>query len=176
MNLYEISNAIRLLTDAATTESGELPPGAEEQFDTESARLGLLLEQKVEVLCRVIAEHKAESKVLEAKADAFFDEGNRIKALARTQLNAAARWMAYIKRALEALEMQRIKVETFKVWIQRNGQPSLKVECDPERLPIEFQQFRCESNREALLAAWKADPLSLPSGVTCEVGTHLRIS
>lgn len=165
MKLYEISTAIRQLTDVDASDTGELAPDAEKQLDA----LGLLLEQKIDLVCRVIREQQAQAEVFRAEAQ-------RLQARAAVHANAAERLKAYVKQALESLDMKSIKTELFAVRIQRNGQPSIKLECDPEKLPVEFQQFTCEPNRKAILEAWKADPVSLPVGVTCEVGTHLRIA
>lgn len=161
MRLYEISEAIRFITDT----DAEL---TDEQIASVDA-LGLALETKVDNIAALIREDEARSVAYQAELD-------RLNAAKRTADNRADRLKVYLKSCLEAAGVPKVETPRFRVRIQTNSQSSVIVN-DVTRLPdwAKVVQAHISANREALLKAAEAGK-SLPDGVKVERGTHLRIA
>jgi hypothetical protein len=164
MKLYEIDNAILQML-SLSDETGELPEG----FDAELDALDMDRKQKLDNICRVIRHHEARGVAIQAEID-------RLKSAKESEDRTVKSLKDYCKLSMNAMGEAKIETDLFKLSICGNsGNPPVKIDCEPEQLPKEFQRVTVAADVARLLAVWK-EGRSLPEGVEVgERGTHLRI-
>ncbi len=162
MKLYEITDAI--LAALAESDDGELSPGAEDRLDD----LQISLEAKADNVARFIQHQEADAARFKAEAD-------RLAALANSAAAKARRLKDYLRNCLNVVGVKRLDTELFKLTVCRNGVPSVSLNgITPEELPSAYQRVKVEADSRKITEDWKAG-VTLPDGVTCETGTHLRL-
>lgn len=166
MKLYELANEYAAIELALADSDGEITPEIQAMLDSVESELPA----KVDGICSVL-RHQA------TRAAAAREEGERLAKLAQSREKAATRLREYLKANLERMNISRVETDRFKVRIQKNSVPSVRLAdgISPEDLPAEYVRFKPEANNSAIAMAWKAGK-SLPDGVEVSVGTHLRIS
>jgi hypothetical protein len=171
MKLYEIDNAILTML-ALSDETGELPEG----FAAELDALDMDRKQKLDNICRVIRHHEIRAAVIQSKFAAIQAELDRVKASKDSEDRTVKSLKDYCKLSMQAMGEAKVETDLFKLTICGNGgNPPVKIDCEPEQLPKEFQRVTVAADVSRLLAVWK-EGRALPEGVEVgERGTHLRI-
>lgn len=166
MKLYELANEYAAIELALADSDGEITPEIQTMLDSVESELPA----KVDGICSVFRH-------MMTRAAAAKEEAERILRLYQVRERAANRLKEYLKSNLERMGMTNIETDRFKVRIQKNSAPSVKVADGllPEDLPAEYVRFKPEVNNSAIAMAWKAGK-TLPDGVEVKIGTHLRIS
>jgi hypothetical protein len=163
MKLYEIPAALRTLEAQIEEAEGLLTPELEAQLDALSEEF----ESKAEYIGMLIREAKLE-------ADKWRAEEERVSNRRRSLDRRAEGLTRYLHTQMTAMGKDKIPGQLLTVALQRNSQPTIGFEGDPNELPARFRRFRVELNamevREALQAGQE-----LPEGVTIHHGTHVRI-
>ncbi len=160
MKLYEIQSEIAALL--AATDDGELPPDAEARLDG----LQMQLEEKADNICRLIRQREAEQA-------GYAEEADRLIRLADAARRDYERLKDYLRRTLTGLGLKRLDTALFKLSACKNSQPSVLL-ADSAEVPPQYSRVKVELDRKAVVEAWR-DGLTLPEGLTVEVGEHLRI-
>lgn len=173
VTLYELANARDILDEFLAESEGEVTPALEALLEELDGKA----EDKIERVGLYIREQLA-------TANAIDEEAKRLAARSAARKRAAEGLKAYLKRQMERLDKTKVDGLLCTVAIQKNSQPSVTSSCEPNALYAidEARPFvkRAEVvtytiDREALLAAWKADPSSVPAAIVVEQGTHVRI-
>lgn len=155
-------------------EIAELLAFAEDQFESVVDRYG----------------HKILN--LNAEAIGIKEELDRLTALYNQKKNAADRLKDFLKRQLEGRKVSKVKCATLSVWVQNNGQPSVRAVSESrieelyaegslavqQKVTYAVNYDRCVELAAADEAAKAADPnaeRTLPEGIVVERGTHLRV-
>lgn len=162
MQLYRIGNALTEIL-ASIPEDGEISP---EQLQAISAMEGQFADKAQDVAC-VIQHAKAYAEAAAAQA-------KRLTELARVKTNLAERLSDYLQNQMELTGQLKVETPLFKMWIQRNGAPSVNYDGDPAALPPGMQRVKVEVDKKAIADAAKAGG-TLPDGVTVVYNNHLRI-
>lgn len=192
MHLYEISDELQAIGFELVENGGELTPELEEAWEA----LEGAFEAKVERTIHVYRQLAAQAEAARAEAD-------RLRSLASSREKAADRLKDYLLLQMQRVGVEKLDLDTAKVWRQPNGRPSITYEGDLESVPPAFRAVKVRSTKvtgadvDALLAvleampaladrveveadtqaayeAWKADA-ELPEGFRVERGEHLRI-
>ena len=159
MNLYEISAAIRQLTE---TDDGELSPNIEAQLDD----LAIALEDKAQSICVIIREQETEATGLASEIARLT---SRVKAANRT----VERLKTYLRNEMERAGVPKLQTSLFKIRVQNNPL-SLLFTGDADLLPVEFKRITVEPDRKAAIEHYKTTG-ELLDGFAVTTGTHLRI-
>lgn len=162
MNLYQLTTEIEQAL-ASVGDEGELGADFEHHLD----KLRLSHAEKVLWLCRAIRN-------AESLADAASAEIERLRDVAAVAERAKQRMKDWIKDSLKRLNMKRLDVDTFKVWWQKNGKPS--VSYDMDRLPAEYVKTKVvkSADTDKIVEDFKAGK-KLPDSVLVEYGDHLQM-
>lgn len=171
--LYEIADMRDVLDTWLAETDGELTP----ELEALLAELAGKADEKIERVALYIRERLARAKAVK-------DEADRLTALAKANERAADSLKLYLKRQMERLGTTKVHGLLCDVAIQRNSQPTVTTALEPADLyqldsarpfviRAEVVQYRLD--RDALLAAWKADANSVPAAIVVEQGTHVRI-
>jgi hypothetical protein len=156
MKLYEVPAAYADLD--ARAEDGE-------DIALALATLDGTVVQKAEAVLHVM-------KNLDAASDAFGAEIKRLQERKRTADHQAERIRTYLKMAMEAASIARIKAGTFSVSL---GEGVCRVEIEDESmLPEAYVRVKKEPNKAAILAAFK-ETGEIVRGSRIERGTRLVI-
>lgn len=163
MTLYELVGQFRAVYDCIDEDTD-----AQTLQDTiEGIGLDTDLQDKADGYAKLIKQITAEAKAFETEAKAF-----QKKAEARYSLSATLTKRLY--DAMNAIGVQEIPNELFKIKIQRNGGVAPLVFLEGKDVPDEYQKVVIEADkskiREALNAGNKLDFVTLG-----ERGTHLVI-
>lgn len=159
--LYEIAEAIRGVLVRLDDTDGELPPGLATDLDA----LQLALEEKAENICRYRVG-------LCAAAEGIDAEIRRLTAM-RDGCTRRAEWLrSYLFDAMQSLGLERMDTKLFKLWIQKNGRPT--IECAGVDCPEGYQRVVVSFDAEKAYEDWKAGK-PLPPGIVVREGYHLRI-
>lgn len=140
MNLYELSNAYQNIL------------GMQEELDEETfidtlSSIEEPLNDKVENIARFI-------KNLEAEAEMFKKESQRLSEKATTRTNKAKRLKEYLQDSLETVGKDKVKGELFTVAIQNNP-PSVEV-LDERKIELDyFEEQPAKLNKRAVLETLK---------------------
>lgn len=161
MTLYEITSSI-LNAVSQMTDDGELAPGVEEQL----AGLEMAMTEKVDNVAAFI-------RTCEAEAIAYKAETDRLGNLAAVATRKAERLKAYLKEELQRAGMTRIDGPRFKVSVQRNGTPTVKL-AEGAAVPERFARVKTELDSRAVMEAVKAGE-EIPDTLTVYYGQHLRM-
>ncbi len=163
-SLYKLSEAytgVMLRLDA--NEDGEIPADLDADLDA----IQDAIETKVENICRFRAD-------LVAHAEAIDSEIKRLTAM-RDGMTRRAEWLKqYVFTSMLGTGTQKLQTPLFKLWIQRNSQPSVTMA--GETIPDEFKREKIvvELDRAKVLEAFDAGQ-ELPSVLRVIHGSHLRI-
>lgn len=152
-SLYEIASQFAFLTG-----DGEIPIDVEAQIDA----LGMSMEAKVDAICRIIQERRAE-------AAKFKHEAERLSEIADRATVAADRLKRYVRDSMQMAGLKTLETELFRLRLQANP-PSADCVGDP---PAEFSRVKVEWDKKAVIEAHKAG-LPLPSGAAVTQGVSLR--
>jgi hypothetical protein len=163
MKLYEIPAALRAIEAQIEEAEGELTPEAEVALDA----LPLEFARKAEYIALMAREALGAAEAPKAEAE-------RLTARAKAHANRAERLKAYLHRCMTEMGETKIAGELATVAVQRNGTPSVIVECDPTALPEQYRKVTVTADTLGLRWAYRNGD-QLPEGVRVEVGTHLRI-
>ena len=188
--LYELSAALQavsqLMEDAAD-DSGEIPPKVSERLD----QLNWVFEDKVDAILRLMAD-------LVARYVGIDSEIKRLMAL-RDGYHRRAEWLkSYVHECMDRTGIKKLDTKLFKVWIQKNGRPSVSL-AEGKEIPEEFKRVSYSFDSQAAYERWKRlkqleealeqtygvketsaileeiDRLKLPDSVVVKEGSHLRI-
>ncbi len=171
--LYELADARDILDAWLLETGGELTPEIEQLL----ADLAGDAKEKIERVALYIRERLAHAKAVREEAD-------RLAGMVKADERAAESLKNYLKRQMERLGTTKVEGLLCTVALQKNSQPSVTTVLEPVALYAidEARQFvkRAEVvtyalDREALLAAWKADPSRLPAAIVVELNSHVRI-
>lgn len=169
MTLYELTDAFRLLLDAAQSEPDSGPEGeAESPFAAALAQLEGSINDKAEGVAAVI-------RTLDLEADAIEAEAKRLAQRAGARRNRAASLKAYLMDQLDKAGMAKAGGVRFSVAVQASP-PSVRV-LDEAAVPMEYQVVIPASVRvdaKAILAHYKETGEPVP-GAEVVQGRHLRI-
>lgn len=118
----------------------------------------------------------------EATAEAIRSEISRLAALQSSCTRKSELLKSYLKQQMERAGMPKIEGILAKLWIQKNGRPSVRL-ANPDEVPEAFQRVRVEFDANAAYEHLKAHgAIPEPSegaveidGLVVERGTHLRI-
>lgn len=163
MRLYELPAAIREIEAEIIEADGELTPEVEARLEALEGEF----RGKAEHIALLSREAKAEAAAVKLEED-------RLAARRRAAENRERRLKDYLHACMTAAGLDHIESERCKLRVQRNGQPSVRVDVAPDALPEMFRRVVVDADRAALLAAWKESG-EVPAGVVVEFGTHLRI-
>lgn len=168
MNLYQIQENIseRLERLQERLDNGELPPPDDSEVQE---LLGLIegdLTDKVGAYRYVVLN-------LEAQEKAYKDEIAKLNVGKKSVTNNIDRLKNAVLNAMTATGQKSFKFDTGFVRVQKNAQPSVVLDIDPEHLPKEFQKVTIEANTTAIKEFIKNG--GEIKGVRLVVGEHLRI-
>lgn len=161
MTLYEITSGI-LEAVSNVTDDGELAPGVEEKL----AGLEMDLTEKVDNVAAYL-------RTCEAEAIAYGAEADRLGNLAASATRKAERIKAYLKEELLRAGMTNVVCPRFKVAVQRNSVPTVKL-TEGAAVPERFARVKTELDSRAVVEAVKAGE-EIPDTLTVYYGRHLRI-
>jgi hypothetical protein len=139
LKLYELTDAIRRLSDEIAENGGEVTPEQEAfQANLEAAEA-----DKVEAICMLLAEKAYRSK--------------QAKKIAAAEDKASDWLKGYLRDCLEKAEQTRIQTPLHTVSI-RNSPPSARWAGDPDSIPAEYARVvpaRVEFDARKVLAAYR---------------------
>lgn len=104
--------------------------------------------EKIEWMVKSQKNAEAEAKALKAEAD-------NLTKRARTAQRKADSIKSFIQYTMDHFGIMKITAGIFKVWQQKNGQRSVKLNCKPEDLPKEYQKITVEADNTAIKDAIK---------------------
>ena len=188
--LYELSAefaAVSRMLEEAADDSGEIPSNIAERLDAVQGSFA----DKVDSVLRLRAE-------LVSRAVGIEDEVKRLTAL-RDGYHRRAEWLKeYVRQSMETTGQKKLDTAIFKVWIQKNGRPSVSLR-EGEEIPDEFKRVTYSFDSQAAYDRWKKlkqleealeqtygvketsaileeiDRLKLPDSIEVREGNHLRI-
>lgn len=163
LRTHEIPLALSDLLDEIEDAGGEITP------EQEAALIAL----EADFDARAERIWKA-TKLRLADAEYCREEAKRLSARASAIENGAKRTKEWLLRQFEAMGKEKVKTKTLSLWTQASP-PSVKLSIDPVELPddLRVDVYTAKAKTEAILAKWKADPESLPEGVSVTQGRHL---
>lgn len=172
--LYELADLRDVLDLQLAETGGEITPDLAAKLDELEGKTS----EKVERVALYIREQLA-------MADAIDAEAKRLTQRAQAKRHAADSLKDYLKRNLERLEIARVDGLLCTVAIVKNSQPSVVAELDAETLygiddarPFVKRTQGVVTytiDKARVLEAWKANPLSVPTCIFVERGSHVRI-
>lgn len=159
--LYELTDAYaRILALAEGAEDGEWMEAL--------AGLQGAIEEKAENTAKAI-------RILEADAETFKAEAQRMMAHAQTRQKRVQSLKDYLQANLEAVGLEKIKAGLFTVALQASP-PSCRI-IDEVAIPTEYQRVipaRIEVDARAIIAHWKDTGEGVPGAEVIQ-SRHLRI-
>lgn len=157
MRLYELVEAAQDLQEQL--ECGEMD---DQQFVAAIDAIGL--EKKVESVCYVI-------KNLEAEAEAFKAEKERLAAREKTAKNAVERLKTYLVENLRQLNAKTLKVGTFSLGLSKSKSVSI---IDPKLIPDQFL-VKQEPKIDKMAIGRDLKNGAMVPGAILEENTYLRM-
>jgi hypothetical protein len=158
VKLYELTDAIRRLTDEIAENGGEVTPEQKSFL----AGLEAAAADKVEAICRLIDEKTTRA--------------TRAKKIAAAEDKGVVWLKSYLRECLDKAEQTKVQTEVYTVSI-RNSPVKVRFNGDPDQIPDEFARIipaQRELNVKAVLAAAK-DGKEIPSACVFTQGTHIVI-
>lgn len=146
--LYELAadlNEVLAKLETAAESDGEIPESLEAELDA----IGENFASRVDGVLRARVNKIASAEGLDV-------EIKRLTAL-RDQFTRQADWLkGYVFRCMLATGQKELQTKLFKVWIQKNGQPSVKI-ADGDPIPNEFAKTvtTVSLDSKAVLDRWK---------------------
>ena len=164
--LFELSDKVKaIISDIIDAEIA----GNDDEVKTLLAELDELYdarETKHEAYVYVIKNSLATSEACKSEADAF---ENRARALK----NLAKRLKERLLFDMKQHDEEAVPAGIFKIARQRNSQPSVIIDIEPEDLPRDYQKVNIEPDKDALKQAINAGETI--NGVDLKTGEHIRI-
>jgi hypothetical protein len=171
VKLYELAEARDILDSFLAETEGEVTPALQQLLDELAGKT----EEKVERVGLYIREQLA-------MAAAIDEEAKRLSARSAARKRAAEGLKSYLKAQLERLGLKKVEGLLCTVAVQNNP-PAVKYSLEANELyalddarpfikRAEIVQYTVD--RDAILATWKAGQ-ALPSAITVDVGSHVRI-
>jgi hypothetical protein len=165
LKLWQIGEDIERIYLAILDNDGELTPEMEAALDRAQ---GTFL-QKAEAVAFKIEE-------LELSADGAKAAAQRQQRHANTFARAADRLKDYLRGCMERTGQERIRTNRKHIWVQRNGQESVRWTGDTfDAIPERFRRATYALDTGAVREAMKAGE-TLPPEIEVTRGTHLRVS
>ena len=156
--LYELSGAWQLLEnlEADTGDFGKALEEIQEAFS-----------QKAENIAKLVRN-------LEAEADAYKAEADRLNAAGTARRNKAASLKDYLRRNMEELDIDRLEAGLFKLALQ-DSPPACEI-INEEEVPEDYRELYTmwRYHRKAIMEHFKATEEQLP-GTLVTQSKHLRI-
>jgi hypothetical protein len=149
MKLYEIAAEYQALLEAIDPETGEITPEIEQALDDLQDSVDL----KVESICKILADRKADEAALEA-------EEKRLAAKRRALANGSDGLKQYLMHHLDALGLPKVKTQLFNVAIQKASRPSIRWSGNPDNIPVAYRKVTTSLDGNAAYEAWKRDELT----------------
>lgn len=173
MRLYELTDEYRRLQAALLEWEGVED---EETREVVEATLTPLLEAVADGLAEKSDGYVAIMRELDAEAEMFRAEADRMTRKAQTRTNALNRLKARLQEAMEQLGLDRIDGPLFTVRLQASP-PACQVTDEDAAIVAGFGEVveQRKLDRRAIIAAWKADPGRIAGFATVEVRRHLRM-
>lgn len=168
LTLYELTDAYKMLLEAAQTDADADGEAIESPFAVALAELAGSISDKAEGVAAVI-------RTLDLEAAAIEAEAMRLAQRAGARRNRAAALKAYLLDQLDKAGMAKAGGVRFTVTAQASP-PSVRV-MDEAAVPMEYQTVIPASVRvdaKAVLAHWRESG-DVPTGVEITQGRHLRI-
>lgn len=166
LRLYDYPAIFAEIDRALDLTDGELNEGLEKLLD----ELTGSFQDKVHSYCALIRNFEKEGEDLA-------EEAQRLSKRADTRKKTAKAIKERLKATMISMKIEKTEAFPFKVRIQKNSTPTLKladgvgiIDIDPR-----FVRVVRELDRDAVLAAVKEDPEATKGLVLVEHGTHLRI-
>jgi hypothetical protein len=163
LTLYGIADDLLAIEDALIEAGGELTPDIEAALDAVEGAW----EDKVERVVRVILNAQANVEARRAEAE-------RLDRLAANAERTVKGLKTYLHRQMERTGKTRTETAFCKVWVQKNGRPSIQWTRDVRELPAIYRRETIEPDGTRIYEAWKAGT-PLPEGFKVEHNSHLRI-
>lgn len=161
MKLYEITEGYQRVLDLMEEEGGDFTKALDD--------LAEAFNEKAENVAKVVRN-------LEAEAEVFANESQRMAQKATARKNQTAHLKDYLKGAMEQMGIENIKGQLLNVGLQ-NSTPTCEVLVAVEELPEEFVRVipeKKEADKKALMAYYK-EKGEVPDGVEVRQGRHIRI-
>jgi hypothetical protein len=165
-SLFEIANefaaAFNALSEAGEEGDGEIPNDLATAFDRVEMEIGKKLDNCYKVL-----------RTLETDAAAADEELDRLTRLVTARRRRAEWFKRYVLDSMIAAGVRKHESATCMMRVQRNSQPSVRLE--GEVVPVQFMRVKtvCELDSKKAVSAWK-DGEPLPDQVLVIEGCHLR--
>ncbi|MAQ92650.1 MAG: hypothetical protein CMM84_03840 [Rhodothermaceae bacterium] len=166
MTLYQIDDELLTLIQSIQDAGGEVT-------DEQNARLDALLDAR---------EDKADGYIaiirqMQAEADAYKAEADRLDGLRRAATNKADRLKSRLLDSMQRKGEDVLTGRLGKVRVQHSGSASVVLLADPEDLPARFQRVTVAADKTALKAALaEQDPEAVRVAEISESRTpYLRI-
>lgn len=163
LRLWEISDALQEIGERIAEGGGELTPELEAELDAMEGAF----EEKVERIALYIRE-------CEANAIAVAVEEDRLAKLKRHFDAKSVGLKGYLQAYLQRTGRTSLKTSRTRVWMQKNGRPSIRYVGDISALPADYVRIKREVDTQFAYVEHKAGA-KLPEGFVVTEGTHLRI-
>jgi chromosome segregation ATPase len=146
--LYDITAEWQRLQDLIMEHGGDCEhPDVQAALASLEGDLEVQLQEKVEGYCKVIRE-------MEADADKFKREMERLGDRKRAIENATKQMKQRLRERLEAIGQTKVKAGTFAVSVRpAGGKPGVDVMLPPALLPERFQRVKVEPDIEVIREA-----------------------
>ncbi len=159
VKLYELTAMYKQLLDFGEETGADVEPALETLTDDLTA--------KVENVVRAI-------RMLDAEADAFQVEAERLKVLGQARHNRVQGLRKYLQQCLEAAGLDALQAGIEKVWLQ-DSSPGCEL-LDAGLLPDDWKHIVTQVvvDKKGIIGHWKATGEQVPGAVVSQ-GRHLRI-
>ena len=165
LKLYELGDAYQKIVEQAIENGGEITPELALELDAIGDAFAVKAERTALYIRNLIAT-----------ATAAQVEADRLRGIAGSADRAVEGLKRYLFDNMQRVGQTQIKTPLISIRIQRNSQPSVSSTLPEDyTLPVWCRRITYSLDKGAVVAAWKADPTSLPTGVTISVGSHLRV-
>lgn len=175
--LYELTDILQDLQTVLEENGGVLEPEMEAALETIHGQF----EAKLEGMCKLITNLEAQATALDAQAEPFQQEADRLKAKAKQRLKAVSQISEYIQQCMHRALLKKVKAGTFDISIQKNSVTTVRFTGNPLDIPQECRAFQAPKlDRNAVLSVWhtlEEDERKRLEALGMEVSTgeHLRI-
>ena len=163
MTLYELKQAEQSILDLIDESNGEISPEFERRLDELAANIN----DKLNSYGFLLQQWSGQEAMVAA-------EIQRLQTHQRKFAEAARRLKDNLKQTMETTGTRKLSSPFFTASICKNIMPTTTYEGNIEDLPDWAKRITVEIDKKAIALKAKAGE-PLPSGVTVEHGTHLRI-
>jgi len=146
MTIYDIVGDCKALeklidemTDPETGETREFTEGEIAEFTAWADEADANLESKIDAICKVHKNKKAEAGIAEAEKNALAAEIDRLRKRAKAKENEANRVKSLIVWAFDRLKIKKYKTTLFTTYFQAIRKTAKANESfNPDAIPVEF--------------------------------------